>query len=201
MTPFAAMIVATGTGSEAAPPPLPPPSPAMLLLVLLLSLGIQPAMSARNSAAHHSEIIESIDGTASDATTHSPPRPPPPPGLPLALLPVLLVRLMVRVLLALLLKERVRMGEAVTSCGHKNALPFRSPYLHNISMCSFPSLSWQTTAFHNRKMAWRATFCAIYIYNASFYQDRLGTNIGKALKKECAKMHSVCFPHRAIVIL
>ena len=137
MTPFAAMIVATGTGSEAAPPPLPPPSPAMLLLVLLLSLGIQPAMSARNSAAHHSEIIESIDGTASDATTHSPPRPPPPPGLPLALLPVLLVRLMVRVLLALLLKERVRMGEAVTSCGHKNALPFQSPYyLHNISMCS-----------------------------------------------------------------
>jgi hypothetical protein len=29
-----------------------------------------------------------------------------------------------------------------------------------------------------------ATFCdAIYTYNASFYQDRLGTNIGKALKK------------------
>jgi hypothetical protein len=26
-------------------------------------------------------------------------------------------------------------------------------------------------------------FCAIYIYNASFYQDRLGTNIGKPLKK------------------
>ena len=31
------------------------------------------------------------------------------------------------------------------------------------------------------------TFCdAIYIYNASFYQDRLGTNIGKALKKKRA---------------
>ena len=27
-------------------------------------------------------------------------------------------------------------------------------------------------------------FCAIYISNASFYQDRLGTNIGKALKIE-----------------
>eukprot|EP01046_Picozoa_sp_COSAG06_P006450 COSAG06_NODE_304_length_17855_cov_47.399414_18_plen_152_part_00 len=32
-----------------------------------------------------------------------------------------------------------------------------------------------------------ATFChAIYIYNASFYQDRLGTNKGKALKKRVA---------------
>jgi hypothetical protein len=29
-------------------------------------------------------------------------------------------------------------------------------------------------------------FCdAIFIQNALFYQDRLGTNIGKALKKEC----------------
>ena len=28
-----------------------------------------------------------------------------------------------------------------------------------------------------------ATFCAIYIQNRTFYQDRLGTNIGKALKK------------------
>jgi hypothetical protein len=28
-----------------------------------------------------------------------------------------------------------------------------------------------------------ATFCAIYVQNVSFYQDRLGTNIGKALKK------------------
>jgi hypothetical protein len=28
--------------------------------------------------------------------------------------------------------------------------------------------------------------CAIFIQNASFYQDRLGTNIGKALKKRVA---------------
>jgi hypothetical protein len=28
-----------------------------------------------------------------------------------------------------------------------------------------------------------ATFCAIYIHNASFCQDRLGTNIGKTPKK------------------
>ena len=28
-----------------------------------------------------------------------------------------------------------------------------------------------------------ATFCAMYILNASFYQDRLGTNIGKAEKR------------------
>ena len=28
-----------------------------------------------------------------------------------------------------------------------------------------------------------ATFCAISIYNASFYQDRLGTNTGKTQKR------------------
>jgi hypothetical protein len=28
-----------------------------------------------------------------------------------------------------------------------------------------------------------ATFCAIHIQNASFYQDRLGTNIGKTQKR------------------
>jgi hypothetical protein len=28
-----------------------------------------------------------------------------------------------------------------------------------------------------------ATFCAVYIQNASFYQDRLGTDIGKVEKR------------------
>eukprot|EP01046_Picozoa_sp_COSAG06_P023425 COSAG06_NODE_1859_length_8205_cov_15.172095_6_plen_96_part_00 len=32
----------------------------------------------------------------------------------------------------------------------------------------------------------RISFCAIYTYKRSFYQDRLGTNIGKALKKRDA---------------
>jgi hypothetical protein len=31
-----------------------------------------------------------------------------------------------------------------------------------------------------------ATFCAIYIYNVSFHQDRLGTNTGKHSKKSAA---------------
>jgi hypothetical protein len=29
----------------------------------------------------------------------------------------------------------------------------------------------------------KASFCAIYIENASFYQDRLGTNTGKTQKR------------------
>jgi hypothetical protein len=35
-------------------------------------------------------------------------------------------------------------------------------------------------------------FCAIYILKRSFCQDRLGTNIGKALKKQCR------FPYRRL---
>ena len=44
-----------------------------------------------------------------------------------------------------------------------------------------------------------ATFCAIYIQNASFYQDRLGTNIGKTPKKSGVfrrAIHRVCNPSR-----
>jgi hypothetical protein len=36
---------------------------------------------------------------------------------------------------------------------------------------------------HGAKVRKRSLFCAIYTLNALFYQDRLGTNIGKALKK------------------
>jgi hypothetical protein len=33
------------------------------------------------------------------------------------------------------------------------------------------------------------TFCAIYILKRSFYQDRLGTNIGKTPKKDVFLRH------------
>jgi hypothetical protein len=38
------------------------------------------------------------------------------------------------------------------------------------------------------QQVWKTPFFAVPFYtkNASFYQDRLGTNIGKALKKEIA---------------
>jgi hypothetical protein len=39
---------------------------------------------------------------------------------------------------------------------------------------------WQDWEFYGAKTA---TFCAMLIYNASFYQDRLGTNIGKVEKR------------------
>ena len=35
-----------------------------------------------------------------------------------------------------------------------------------------------------RKLGLKWSFCAIYIYKRTLYQDRLGTNIGKTPKKE-----------------
>jgi hypothetical protein len=39
-------------------------------------------------------------------------------------------------------------------------------------------------------------FCAIFTFKRSFYQDRLGANIGKALKNSCISRR-VCSPTRS----
>jgi hypothetical protein len=39
---------------------------------------------------------------------------------------------------------------------------------------------------YQRAGAKNVTFCAIYTQKRSFYRDRLGTNIGKALQKRVA---------------
>ena len=87
---------------------------------------------------------------------------------------------------------------------HSQPTRLSAPSVWKPSACLFfvPSLSWQTIIFHHSKLtnktlasrrhcrgwvrrcgAQNVLFAPFIYKNASFYQDRLGTNIGKALKK------------------
>jgi hypothetical protein len=69
-------------------------------------------------------------------------------------------------------REREREREMRFSCVQQR---------HSFYNLASPLLAYDWLLEYGEK---NVTFCAIYIYKRSFYQDRLGTNIGKTQKKD-----------------
>ena len=59
-----------------------------------------------------------------------------------------------------------------------------SPKRTSISLRQSRACLGKRSDFMARKLGLKRSFCAIYIYKRTLYQDRLGTNIGKTPKKD-----------------